>query len=440
MTFKNPIHIVGAGLAGSECALQLADKGYSVVLYEMRSKVPTPAHKTDKFGELVCSNSFGSQDFETAPGQLKWEAQQLNSHLLKIAQDNQVPAGSALGIDRERFSQAITDKINQHPNIEVRHELVESIEQIPRPTIIATGPLTHESLAKSMMNHLGQDFLYFYDAIAPIIDTDSINMDIAFKASRWDKGSDYINCPLDKEQYQKFIDDIKAARKIEPKDFEKDVHYFESCLPVEVMVERGDQTLSFGPMRAIGLVDPRTGKRPFAVVQLRQENKEATAYNMVGFQTKMAYPDQKRVFSSIPGLENAEFLKLGSIHRNLYVNSTKVLNKDLSSKKDPNLYFAGQISGVEGYFESICIGILIANFLDQKLRDQSFNPPPRPSAMGSLMYALTGEEKDDFQPTNINFGLIPAIVSEKKIPKDQKKKMQIENAKRAFSEWQTGLN
>ncbi len=439
MAFKNPIHIVGAGLAGSECALQLAHKGYKVVLHEMRGKVPTPAHKTDKFGELVCSNSFGSQDFETAPGQLKWEAQNLNSFLLKIAQDNQVPAGSALGIDRERFSEAITSAIQNHPNIEVRNELIESIDQIPRPAVIATGPLTHESLAQSMLKHLGQEFLYFYDAIAPIIDTDSINMDIAFKASRWDKGSDYINCPMDKEQYYKFIEEIKAARKVEPKDFEKEVYYFESCLPVEVMVERGDQTLSFGPMRAIGLTDPKTGKRPFAVVQLRQENKEATAYNMVGFQTKMAYPEQKRVFRMIPGLENAEFLKLGSIHRNLYVNSTKVLNSDLSSKNDPNLYFAGQISGVEGYFESICIGILVANFIDQKNKDQSFAPPPRPSAMGSLMYALTGEAKDDFQPTNINFGLLPAIQSEKKLPKDVKKKMQIENAKNSFLTWLTGL-
>ena len=436
------IHIIGAGLAGTEAALQLAEIGYKVFLYEMRGQTLTPAHKTKKCAELVCSNSFGSMTDYSAPGQLKWEAEQVGSHILQAARKAYVPAGMALGVDRELFSEILNTKVANHPNIERMDQLVASIDDVPRPLIVATGPLTHESLAKSIANHFEKpDFLYFFDAIAPIIDADSINTDIAWKASRWDKGTaDYYNCPLNKDEYYKLINEIKAARKIEAKDFEKDTPYFDACMPIEEMIRRGDETPRFGPMTGKGLDDPKTGRWPYAVVQLRQDNKEGTAYNMVGFQTKMAYGEQIRIFRMIPGLENADFLKLGSIHRNMYLDSPKLLNEDLSSPKDPYLFFAGQITGVEGYFDSTCIGLLVARFLDDKLNDRSFKPPPRHSAFGSLLNAITKEEKDNFQPTNINFGLFPNLEEadlngKKKLPKKEKKDLQLIKAKTALSAW-----
>ncbi len=429
------ISVVGAGLAGSECALQLADLGYTVNLYEMRGAAPTPAHKTTDFAELVCSNSFGSLGEISAPGQLKWEAEQLNSYILKTAKTFAVPAGQALGIDREKFAAAVTELVSKHPNIKVQREVVKSLNQIPRPTVIATGPLTDEDFAKDLQSHFGDECLYFFDAIAPIIDADSINTEIAWKADRYDKGTpDYWNCPMNKEQYFNFITEIQNAKKIEPKHFET-TEFFEGCMPIETMVERGIQTLRFGPMKPIGLDDPKTGRYPFAVVQLRQDNKEATAYNIVGFQTRMAYGEQTRIFRMIPGLENAEFLKLGSIHRNMFINTPLRLNKDLSSKNDPLLFFAGQITGVEGYFESTCMGLLVAHFLDQKLSDQTFSPPPRLSALGSLLTAITDEFKiKHFQPTNINFALLPPLVDG---PKDKKerKTVQITKAREALNEW-----
>ncbi len=428
------ITVVGAGLAGSECALQLANLGFQVTLYEMRSIQQTPAHKTTDFAELVCSNSFGTMSEVSAPGQLKWEAEQMNSQILKTAKSCAVPAGQALGIDREIFAAQITALVKAHPKIEIKNEIVNSLYDIPRPAVIATGPLTHEPFALSLQKHFGDDFLYFFDAIAPIIDADSINKDIAWKADRYDKGTaDYYNCPLDKAQYNNFIEEIKNARKIEPKHFET-TEFFEGCMPIEVMVERGPQTLRFGPMKPVGLTDPKTGRYPFAVVQLRQDNKEATAYNIVGFQTRMAYGEQTRVFKMIPGLENAEFLKLGSIHRNLFINSPKRLNKDLSSKNDPWLFFAGQITGVEGYFESTCIGLLVAHFIQQKVAG-TFTPPPRDSAMGSLLEAITDPFRaENFQPTNINFGLIPPW-PENIRDKKEKKQKQIDRARSAFSQW-----
>jgi methylenetetrahydrofolate--tRNA-(uracil-5-)-methyltransferase len=429
------ISVVGAGLAGSECALQLADLGYTVNLYEMRGAAPTPAHKTTDFAELVCSNSFGSLGEISAPGQLKWEAEQLNSYILKTAKTFAVPAGQALGIDREKFAAAVTELVSKHPNIKVQREVVKSLNQIPRPTVIATGPLTDEDFAKDLQSHFGDECLYFFDAIAPIIDADSINTEIAWKADRYDKGTpDYWNCPMNKEQYFNFITEIQNAKKIEPKHFET-TEFFEGCMPIETMVERGIQTLRFGPMKPIGLDDPKTGRYPFAVVQLRQDNKEATAYNIVGFQTRMAYGEQTRIFRMIPGLENAEFLKLGSIHRNMFINTPLRLNKDLSSKNDPLLFFAGQITGVEGYFESTCMGLLVAKFLDQKLSDHVFNPPPRHSALGSLHTAITDEFRaDHFQPTNINFALLPPLVDG---PRDKKerKTIQITKAREALREW-----
>ena len=437
---KKSVSVVGAGLAGSECAYQLASRGWKVTLFEMRSETMTPAHKTSKFAELVCSNSFGSETDYSAPGQLKWEAEKLGSLILQCAKKAQIPAGMALGVDREVFSEEVTKAVSSHPNIEVVCKKISSLSEIPRPVIIATGPLTEDDLANDLVKHMGDEFLYFFDAIAPIIDADSIDMNLAWKANRWDEKSesgDYINCPLTKEQYYSFIEEIKAARKIEPKDFET-TPYFEGCMPVEAMIERGDETLRFGPASAKGLDDPKTGRWPYAAIQLRQENKEGSAYGMVGFQTRMAWPEQKRIFSMIPGLENAEFLKLGSIHRNLYINSTKKLNVDLSSRNDNDLFFAGQITGVEGYFESTCVGLLVALLIDQKYSDQPLSIPPRASAFGSLHSALTSEEKNDFQPTNINFGLMPTIskiYDGKKLSKRDKRDKMLEIAKKDFQVW-----
>ena len=434
-TEKPLISVIGAGLAGSECALQLAHKGFRVVLYEMRGVKSTPAHKTDQFAELVCSNSFGSQSEASATGQLKWEAEQLHSFILKAAREFAVPAGQALGIDREKFAAFVTSQVKAHPLIEIRNQVVTSLQDIPRPAVIATGPLTDEALAQDLQRHFGDEFLYFFDAIAPIIDADSINTDIAWKADRYDKGTpDYFNCPLDKEQYFHFINEIKLARKIEPKHFET-TDFFEACMPIETMIERGDQTLRFGPMKPVGLTNPKTGRYPFAVVQLRQDNKEGTAYNIVGFQTRMAYGEQTRIFKMIPGLENAEFLKLGSIHRNMYINSPKRLNKDLSSRHDPWLFFAGQITGVEGYFESTCIGLLVAHFIEQKINNQAFRPPPRETALGSLLEAITDTYRENnFQPTNINFGLLPPWPEEIR-DKKEKKARQIKLAQEALRNW-----
>lgn len=454
------IHIVGGGLAGSECALQLADLGHEVVLYEMRSETMTPAHKTGMLAELVCSNSFGTLNPISAPGQLKWEAEKLGSHILQAAKTAHVPAGQALGIDREIFARLITEKIKSHPRITVKTDVIRSLNDIPRPTVIATGPLTHPDLARDLQEHFGSKFLYFFDAIAPIIDADSIDETKVWRADRYDKGTpDYLNCPLDRDQYFNLIKEIQAARKIEAKPFEKipvssessdgvhnsvenvdskensadePVMYFEGCMPIEAIIERGEMTLAFGPMKPRGLKDPRTGREPFAVVQLRQENREATAYNMVGFQTKMAYGEQTRIFRMIPGLENAEFLKLGSIHRNLFIHTPKCLSKDLSSPKDPMLFFAGQITGVEGYFESTCIGLLVARALDAKVKAEPYSPPPRASAMGSILNAIT-EPKEDFQPTNINFGLFPGVFE--RLKKDKKKEIQISNARAALCSW-----
>ncbi len=433
---KKSICVVGAGLAGSECAYQLAQLGHQVHLYEMRPKTMTPAHKTSLFGELVCSNSLGSLTDYSAPGQLKWEARKHGSIVLEAAELARVPAGMALGVDRTIFAQHITDKVRSHPNIKVIEETVLSIDEIPRPAVIATGPLTHDSLSQSLKDHFDGDFLYFYDAIAPIIDSESIDYDITWKADRWGKGTnDYINCPLNKEQYFNLIEEIKAARKVEPKDFEKDVKYFEGCMPVEAVVERGDRTLRFGAMSPKGLPNPKTDKDEYAIVQLRQENKQATAYNMVGFQTKMAYGEQKRIFRMIPGLEDADFLKLGSIHRNLYIHTPKKLTAHLSSQKDPGLFFAGQITGVEGYFDSTCIGLLVANFVHQYVNNLDIQLPNRYTAFGSLLNGIT-EDKKHFQPTNINFSLFPKVEGDGmrgRKGREKRRDLQIKNAQENFS-------
>jgi len=429
------IYVVGAGLAGSECAWQLAQMGFEVELIEMRPIETTPAHKTEKFAELVCSNSFGSMSVTSATAQLKWEAEKLGSLILQCAKKAYVPAGQALGVDREQFSEFVTKSIHEHPRIKISKKVINNLDEIPRPCVIATGPLTNPGLSESLQLHFGKDFLYFFDAIAPIIDTDSINMDIAWKADRYDKGTpDYINCPLEKIHYNQLIEEIQKARKIEPKHFEI-TPFFEGCMPIEVMVDRGFQTLRFGPMKPVGLTNPRTGRYPFAAVQLRQDNKEGTAYNMVGFQTRMAYGEQERIFRMIPGLENAEFLKLGSMHRNLFINTPLLLNRNLSSKKDPGLFFAGQITGVEGYFESTCIGLLVAHFIKQHVRGESHSEPPRETALGSLLESITDETRAaHFQPTNINFSLFPYMEIINK-DKAQRKQNQVDLAQRSFDGW-----
>lgn len=432
---KKHVNIIGAGLSGSEAALCLANFGFQVSLYEMRPGKSTPAHKTPYCAELVCSNSFGSLNEFSAPGQLKWEAEVLKSPLLRLAKKFSVPAGQALGIDRELFAEAVTQEIKNHPLIKLIPEEVLTLDQLVGPTIVASGPLTSDALMNSLSNHFepllgASPLLYFFDAIAPVIATDSIDLNIAWKADRYDKGTpDYINCPLEKKEYYDLMDAIEKARKIEPKHFEI-TPFFEGCMPIEVMVERGRNTLRFGPMKPVGLINPRTGKIPYAVVQLRQDNTLATAYNMVGFQTRMAYGDQKEVFRMIPGLHEAEFLKLGSIHRNLFINTPTLLNADLSSRLRPDLYFIGQITGVEGYFESISMGHLVA----RRIALGQGAPPPE-TAMGSLLRAITDPLKQKhFQPTNINFGLFPPL-SESVKDKAEKKEKQIRLAQGAFLSW-----
>lgn len=433
------ISVVGGGLAGTECAYQLAELGWAVDLYEMRDgTTTTPAHITDNLGELVCSNSFGSENPISGTGQLKWEAQQMNSLILSSAHKARVDAGQALAVDRLIFSSALHAAVENHPSIRLIRKKILSLKDVPRPAVIATGPLTDEALATELQDLCGREFLYFFDAISPIVSAESIDRSIAWAQDRYDKGTpDYLNCPLEKEEYNQLIDEITRARKVTPHHFET-TPFFEGCMPIEEMIERGPQTLRFGPMKPVGLIDPRTGRRPWAVVQLRKENSEGTSYNLVGFQTRMAYGEQVRILRMIPGLENAEFLKLGSIHRNLYVNTPMCLAEDLSSKKDPMLFLAGQITGVEGYFESSCIGLLVARFLDQKLSGLPFSGPPRTTAMGSLMSAITDPLRSrNFQPTNINFGLFPPLDLQTS-EKDVRKKSIIKRAQRDFSRWLWG--
>ncbi len=428
------VTVVGAGLAGCEVAYQLARRGHKVRLIEMRPLQTTPAHKSDQFAELVCSNSFGSETDYSAPGQLKWEAAQLGSLILQCAKQCQVPAGMALSVDRTLFAKFVTETVRSHPLIEVVNAEVANLGDIPRPAVICTGPLTATPLAESLLDHFGDEFLFFFDAIAPIIDADSIDEFKVFRGNRFEStGGDYLNCGLTKEQYYLFIEAVSKARKIEPKAFEE-TPYFEGCMPLEALIERGVETPRFGPMSPKGLHDPKTGQGFYAVVQLRQENLNATAYNMVGFQTRMAYGEQTRVFRMIPGLEQAEFLKLGSIHRNLYIHSPKRLTKTLSSQKDPDLFFAGQITGVEGYFESTCIGLLVAEFVSSRLinRDKDICLPSSECALGALLQAITFE-RENFQPTNINMGLFPPMSGIR--DKRMKRQAILDRAKRSFTQW-----
>jgi methylenetetrahydrofolate--tRNA-(uracil-5-)-methyltransferase len=403
------VTIVGAGLAGCEAALSLAARGFQVRLHEQKPETRTPAQESDKLCELVCSNSFRGAALSNAVGLLKEEMRRLGSFVMQVAEQTKVPAGGALAVDRERFAAAITRLIQQNPNIELVSGLVEKLPE-DRPTIIATGPLTGDALARDIAERVGTSALAYYDAIAPILSADSLDFDKVFFASRWEKGEDeedktaYVNCPLNEEQYKAFVAAVCAARKVEPKSFE-DVRYFEGCLPIEVMAERGEMTLAFGPMKPVGLTDPRTGRWPFAVIQLRKEDEAGTAYNMVGFQSRMAWPEQERIFRTIPGLENAEFQRYGAVHRNTFLNAPKLLDETFQLKSAPGLYFTGQISGTEGYVESAAGGLLTAHFVAARLRGHEPSLPPKTTALGGILTHL-GRNPDDYQPSNITFSHI----------------------------------
>lgn len=418
---SEPVKIVGGGLAGCEVALQLAERGVPVVLYEMKPERRTPAQSSDDLAELVCSNSFRSANTANAIGLLKWEMRHVGSRIMVSADRHAVPAGDALAVDRDKFSAEMTEIVHSHPNIQVVHEVVT---EIPKGlTVICTGPLTAPELAGEIAQRAGRDSLYFYDAIAPIIDADSINWDVVWRQSRYDKGegADYANIPLNEEQYMAFIEGVVGGEKVVPKAFEE-AKYFEGCLPIEVMAERGPLTLAHGPMKPVGLTDPRTGKACFAVAQLRMENKEGTAWNMVGFQTRLKYPEQRRLFRALPGLEQAEFLRFGSVHRNTYVHAPSLLNDGLSWHDDPDLYLAGQITGVEGYVESTACGLLIAWQILARLKGVSLPPLPTTTAFGAMRRHLRGEGVlSDYSPSNLNWSLFTPIEKRRRERKHERR-------------------
>ena len=418
------VKIIGAGLAGSEAALQLAKNGIEVDLYEMRPLKMTGAHTTEKLAEFVCSNSLGSYDMSVASGLLKKEMEMLGSELIKIAFESKVPAGNALAIDRELFSEKITKMIEENPLINVYRE---EITEIPEgPVIIASGPLTSDILAEKIKEFTQEEHLHFFDAVAPIVEKDSINFEKAFYASRYDKGeASYINCPMNKEEYEKFYNILTTAEKIELKEFEKGAKFFESCLPVEVIASRGVDTLRFGPMKPVGLIDKRTEEKSWAVVQLRQDNALKTLYNLVGFQTNLKWSYQKELIHSIPGLENANIVRYGVMHRNTFINSPKILKPTLNTQKREDLFFAGQITGVEGYTESIASGLLAGLNMAKFIKNEPLLTLPQETMMGALFQYITDENHKTLQPINSNWALVNNIEMPKKIKKDKKLKAEL---------------
>ncbi|HEX8384438.1 MAG TPA: methylenetetrahydrofolate--tRNA-(uracil(54)-C(5))-methyltransferase (FADH(2)-oxidizing) TrmFO [Sphingomonas sp.] len=432
------IHVVGGGLAGSEAAWQLAEAGFRVRLSEMRgSGETTAAHQTDGLAELVCSNSFRSDDAEAnAVGLLHQEMRTLGSLILREADRHRVPAGSALAVDRDGYSAGVTAALGAHPNITLVRERVDLLPD--GPAIVATGPLTAPGLADSIGQATGRDALAFFDALAPIVHRDSIDLDTAWFASRWDKGEtkDYINCPMDKEQYLAFHQGLIEGEKTPFKEWEKDTPYFEGCMPIEVMAERGVDTLRYGPMKPVGLDDPKTGRWPHAVVQLRQDNASATLWNIVGFQTKLKHADQVRLFRTIPGLQNAEFARLGGLHRNTFIRSPELLDGTLRLKNRPHVRFAGQITGCEGYIESAAIGLLAGRFAAAELRGETMASPPVETALGALLNHITGAAvAETYQPMNVNFGLFPPIPGRSR--KGDRKRLYTDRARAALGEWIT---
>ncbi len=443
--------IAGGGLAGSEAAWQIAERGVAVTLYEMRPSNPTPAHKTDRLGELVCSNSLKSNSPGAASWLLKEELRRAGSLLMRVAGECAVPGGSALAVDRERFAEGITAAISKHPLITLRRE---ELREIPGDglALIATGPLTSDALAARLQALTGSDNLAFYDSISPVVDAETLNMDRIFSASRYGKGGDdYLNCPFTEEEYRVFHEALMSAETVQAHEFEK-VNFFESCLPIEELGRRGYDTLRFGPMKPVGLVDPRTGRQPFAVVQLRAENLRFSSYNLVGFQNHLKFPEQKRIMRLIPGLENAEFLRLGQIHRNTYINAPRLLNPDLSFRTAPQTFVAGQLSGVEGYVECISTGLLAGLALASRALAEdgqdsavalSYASPPRTTALGSLVHYITHASSTNYQPANISFDLLAPIDGlPKAIARDKRarREKQCERALVDFGEWLSAIS
>ncbi|MCW9033845.1 MAG: methylenetetrahydrofolate--tRNA-(uracil(54)-C(5))-methyltransferase (FADH(2)-oxidizing) TrmFO [Rhodospirillales bacterium] len=441
----NSVHIIGGGLAGCEAAWQVVKRGIPVILHEMRPTQPTAAHKTDRLAELVCSNSLRSDDSEyNAVGLLHDELRRCDSLILKAADDNAVPAGGALAVDRDGFSDQISRTLEEHPLITIERSEVASLPPADWDNvIIATGPLTSPALSAAIKELTGEEALSFFDALAPIIHKDSIDMSKAWYQSRYDKGegTDYINCALSQEQYDEFINDLLEAEKMEFHEWEKDTPYFEGCLPIEVMAERGPKTLSFGPLKPVGLTNPNNpDQRNAAVVQLRQDNKLGTLWNMVGFQTKMKHGEQVRVLRKIPGLENAEFARLGGIHRNTFLNSPKILDTELRLKADPRIRFAGQITGCEGYVESTAVGWIAGQFAAAQRLGEEAIPPPETTALGAILNHITkGGIAETFQPMNVNFGLLPPVdlrnAKGRKVKGRERKLAQSQRAKEALTEW-----
>ena len=423
--------IIGAGLAGCEAAWQLAQAGCDVVLYEMKPHHFSPAHHSENLAELVCSNSFRSAEPETGIGLLKLEMAELGSLVMEVAKGTEVPAGKALAVDRDLFASEMTRRILEHPRITLVRREIEALSELDEEghaaLIVTAGPLASDALSADLARIVGREALAFYDAIAPIVLTESVDMSVAFWASRYaPEEKDYLNCPMSEEEYLAFVRELVAGEKVEPREFEKEIH-FEGCLPIEVMAERGEMTLSFGPLKPVGLIDPRTGRQPYAVIQLRAENLEKTAMNMVGFQTKLKYGEQKRIFAMIPGLEHAEFLRLGSIHRNTYVLAPEVLTPALELRNRPGAYLAGQISGVEGYLESAATGLWLGLHLAGKI-----DLPPQETALGALLGHLRTPAKH-FQPSNVHFGLMPAL--NRKAPKKKRKELYAQRAREVWKSW-----
>tara|TARA_R110000868_G_scaffold92100_3_gene255227 strand:+ start:4928 stop:6274 length:1347 start_codon:yes stop_codon:yes gene_type:complete len=441
-----PVHIIGAGLAGSEAAWQLAEAGIPVILHEMRPTRPTDAHHTDKCAELVCSNSFRSDDKEyNAVGLIHDEMRRAGSLIIRCADAHKVPAGAALAVDREGFSQAVTDELMNHPLITMERGEVDGLPPKEwESTIIATGPLTSTALAEGIRTATGEESLAFFDAIAPIVYKESINFEKAWFQSRYDKGDgkDYINCPMNEAQYNAFIDALIDGDKTEFKEWEKDTPYFDGCLPIEVMAERGRETLRHGPMKPVGLTNPHDPThKPRAIVQLRQDNALGTLYNIVGFQTKLKYGAQADVFRMIPGLENAEFARLGGIHRNTFLNSPRLLDETLRLKARPDIRFAGQITGCEGYVESAAVGLMVGRFTAAQKQEKTIPAPPIATAMGALLNHITeGADESTFQPMNVNFGLFPELELTKRVKGRDRKKLYTDRAIPLFDDWLSTIN
>ncbi|WP_345821438.1 FADH(2)-oxidizing methylenetetrahydrofolate--tRNA-(uracil(54)-C(5))-methyltransferase TrmFO [Bacillus pumilus] len=425
------VNVIGAGLAGSEAAWQIAKRGIKVNLYEMRPVKQTPAHHTDKFAELVCSNSLRANALTNAVGVLKEEMRHLDSAIIAAADESSVPAGGALAVDRHAFAANVTDRVKNHPNVTVFQEEVQSIPE--GPTIIATGPLTSEALSKELKSLTGEEYLYFYDAAAPILEKDSIDMDKVYLKSRYDKGeAAYLNCPMTEEEFDRFYEALISAETVPLKEFEKEI-FFEGCMPIEVMAKRGKKTMLFGPMKPVGLEDPKTGKRPYAVVQLRQDDAAGTLYNIVGFQTHLKWGDQKEVFRLIPGLEEAEIVRYGVMHRNTFINSPSLLKPTYQFKNREDLFFAGQMTGVEGYVESAASGLVAGINAARFVKGEELVTLPEETAIGSMAYYITSTNKKSFQPMNANFGLLKDLGVRIK----NKQERYAEYAKRAIETIQT---